>query len=246
MDAEHSQAIIMRIREIGESDLLVGALTPERGRIRGIAKGARRSRRRFANLDLFSLVTLEYEMKRGRDLHFLHSCRLLEAFTGLRRDFALLSLASYMVELTEALLPTGVADRAMFELLKWAFQRLSSGAHQGTLRIAFEARAMTLGGYGIRFDACCSCGRVYKGEGTALFSPEMGGIACSRCRSQSERMPALTAGSARALRRMQSGEWDPSSLPAIAPDGAAQIRRVLGLHMEYRLGRRLASAAYIE
>jgi DNA repair protein RecO (recombination protein O) len=191
-------------------------------------------------------VDLEYEPKRSGDLCFLHSCRLIDGFTGLRRGFSFLSMAGYMVELTEALVPSGVPDPAMFELLRQGLQGLSGGAPQGTIRVAFEARAMALAGYGIRFDDCGSCGRVYKGEGKALFRPDRGGIVCSGCGSESDGVPALATGSTQALRRMQSGEWDLGSGPGLDPGEAAQIRRVLDLHMGYRLGKRLKSARYIE
>jgi DNA repair protein RecO (recombination protein O) len=114
-----SPAIIMRIREFGESDLMVTFFTPERGRLKGVAKGARRSKRRFSNcLDLFCLTSLEYELKRKGDLYFLHSCKLIDGFQGVRSDFSALALACYMIELTETLFPLGVVDPNMFELLK--------------------------------------------------------------------------------------------------------------------------------
>ena len=60
MKTHISPAIIMRVKELGEADVLVTFLTPERGQLKGVAKGARRSRRRFANcLETFSLVSLE-------------------------------------------------------------------------------------------------------------------------------------------------------------------------------------------
>ena len=65
METYLSQAIIMRIREFGESDLLVTFFTPDKGQLKGVAKGARKSRKRFVNcLDVFSLVNLEYGLKR--------------------------------------------------------------------------------------------------------------------------------------------------------------------------------------
>ena len=119
MNAHVSPSIIMRIKEFGESDLLVTFFTSDRGRLKGIAKGARMSRRRFANcLDLFCLTNLEYELKRKGDLHFLHSCKLINGFPGVRDDFSSLSLASYMIELTEIPFPLGVVDQNMFGLLE--------------------------------------------------------------------------------------------------------------------------------
>ena len=101
----------MRVREIKESDLLVTFFAREKGLLRGVAKGARRSLKRFVNcFETFSLVNLEYET-RGEDKPcFLHSGKLQHAFQGLRTDFTALSKASYMIELTELLFPPGVSE----------------------------------------------------------------------------------------------------------------------------------------
>ncbi len=88
MTTHISHAIIMRTWEFGETDLLVSFFTSDKGRLKGVAKGARKSRKRFANcLDLLSLVKLEYELKRGRELYFLHSGKLVHAFPGIRSVF---------------------------------------------------------------------------------------------------------------------------------------------------------------
>ena len=65
MNIKSSTSIIMRVSEFGESDLLITFFTPTEGKIKGIAKGARRSKARFVNcLDIFSLVNLEYSQKK--------------------------------------------------------------------------------------------------------------------------------------------------------------------------------------
>jgi DNA repair protein RecO (recombination protein O) len=112
MKTHISPSIIMRTKEFGEADLLVTFFTPDKGRLKGVAKGARRSRKRFVNcLDIFSLVKLEYSLKREGGLYFLHSGKLINAFPELRSDFGALSKASYMVELTEILFPLGVLTK---------------------------------------------------------------------------------------------------------------------------------------
>ena len=119
METTISQSIVMRIKEFGETDLLVGFFSEDFGRLKGIAKGARKSKKRFPNcLDIFSLVKMEYQKGRKGDLYFLDSCRLIHGFPGLRCDYSSISLASYMIELTEILFPIGVPDKGMFELLK--------------------------------------------------------------------------------------------------------------------------------
>jgi DNA repair protein RecO (recombination protein O) len=241
-----SPAIILRVKEFGESDLLVSCLTQEEGRLRGVAKGARRSRKRFANcLDLFCLVNLEYAARRHGDLYLLHSCKLIQGFPRLRTDYTALTLASHMVEITERLFPPGVKDKEVFELLKRSFVRLDAGGPAGLVRAVFEARAMAHGGYGINTEACCVCNRPYEGKGRAVFVPDKGRIACLRCVRESGAAPGLDVPGVTTLRLMQSAPW--SVLEALNPPGEVigEIQAVLKRHTAYRLGEGFRSARYL-
>jgi DNA repair protein RecO (recombination protein O) len=247
MTSHISPAIIMWIKEFGESDLLVTFFTPDRGRLKGIAKGGRKSRRRFANcLDLFCLANLEYELKRKGDLHFLHSCRLINAFPQIRSDFYSLSLASNMIELAEILFPLGVVDRNMFDLLENSFNVLNRGVRKDVLSIFFNAKAMSLGGYRIDLNKCCVCGRNYKGEGRAIFRPNKGSICCLKCGEESATSPGLSPESIKMLALMQWGRWEMVEELSFTNDMIKDIKLVLKLHIEYRIGRRLKTAEYLE
>ncbi len=245
MNARISPSIIMRLRDFGESDLMVGFFTTDKGRLTGLAKGARRSRKRFANcLDLFCLVSLEYEKKRG-DLCFLHSCKLVEPFSGVRSDFSSLSLASYFVELTELLFPPGISGEGMFNLLKQALSGLDQGMGKEGLRVLFETKALSLGGYAIDLEKCGRCGRPYTGRGRAVFRPAQGGIACLRCEKESSVSPGLGPDSVKALRKIQSAPCNERWNIEVTGPMVYEIRAVLDLHMEYRLGRRLKTTGYL-
>lgn len=247
MEAFVSPSIILRTKEIGESDLLVTFFTADQGLLKGIAKGARRSRKRFVScLDHFSFSALEYTVKSGRDLCFLQSCRLLEHFPALRSSYALLSLASYMVELVEILSPLHVPDPSMFALLKQSFGALGCEEHQRVIRALFEARSMAIGGYRIQLKRCCRCGREYKGEGRAVFECSRGAIACLGCGKETDDSPGLSPPSVAVLERVQSG-WDPQEESFdLTETVMREIRSVLKKHIEYRIGRRLKTSAYLE
>jgi DNA repair protein RecO (recombination protein O) len=241
-----SASIIMRIKELGESDLLVTFFTSDKGRLKGIGKGARRSRRRFPNcLDLLSFARMEYERRKNRGLYFLHSCKLIDPFSNLRNDFYLLSLASYMVELTEILFPTEVADKNMFETLKNALIALDNGCKADILRVIFEAKAMALGGYRIALDTCCICGRPYTGKGIAVFKRDKGGIACLRCQQKTPLNPVLDPNSIRTLKLAQSATWSNPAMIILPDEILNEIRTVLKLHIEYRIGRKIKTDKYL-
>ncbi len=241
-----SESIITRTWEFGETDLLVSFFTADRGRLKGVAKGARKSSRRFANcLDSFCLTRLEYERKSGRDLYFLHSGKLIHGFPGLRTDFHALSLASYMVELAETLFPLGVVEPRMFTLLKNAFSALAGDTKKEQLRVFFEAKALALGGYGINFERCCDCGRSYAGEGRAVFKQKKGGIACLKCEKESARLPGLDPDAARELDQIQTTPLDDAQRATLTDTMMDEMKKVLRLHLRYSLGKELKTARYL-
>ena len=242
-----SRSIIMRTKEFGETDLLVTFFTPDKGRLKGIAKGARKSRKRFANcLDVFCLVDLEYSLKREGGLYFLNSGKLLNAFPGLRSEFAILSHASYMMELTEILFPWGVADRRMFELLGQSLDSLSKEEKTEIIPILFEVRAMALGGYGIDFDRCCICGRPYQGEGRGVFMREKGGIACLKCQQESAVSPGISPQAVNMMKLVQNKPLTSLEKLKFVNETVKEIRPILKLHREYHLGQRPKTTNYLE
>jgi DNA repair protein RecO (recombination protein O) len=241
-----SPAIIMRVREFGEADLLVSFFTPEKGRLKGVAKGARRSSKRFVNcLDSFSLVELEFQLKRADDLFFLTAGKLRNAYPGLRSDYANLARASYMIELTEVLFPLGVADPEVFRLLAGSFDLLDQGAGTIAVPVAFESRAMVLGGYGINLEKCCLCGRDYTGRGAAVFKRDRGGIACLKCQPETLLTPALSPEAVGLLERLQRRPLEVLREIELPDQWVEQVRPVLKLHREYRLERRLRTSKYV-
>jgi DNA repair protein RecO (recombination protein O) len=247
MTVQVSPAIIMRVREIRESDLLVIFFARDKGLLRGVAKGARRSLKRFVNcFETFSLVNLEYETKAEDAPCFLHSGKLQHAFQGLRADFTALSRASYMIELTELLFPAGVSELRMFDLLKDSLSALSEGECSARIPLAFELRALALGGYRINLEKCCRCGRTYKGEGLAVFIPERGAVACLKCRQPSATHPSLGPDAVKALARLQTGSLCESAPQDLTETVLGEISGILKLHREYRLEQKLRTTKYIE
>jgi DNA repair protein RecO (recombination protein O) len=78
-----TEALVLRSVEFGESDLIVHLLMPDAGRLTAIAKGARRSLRRFpGTLDLFNHLRVQVAQRRSAGLARLEQATLIEPFTS--------------------------------------------------------------------------------------------------------------------------------------------------------------------
>src|SRR5437867_12680442 len=97
-----TRAVVMRARTFGESDKIVTFLTRDLGKVAGIAKGAKRSKRRFVNvLEPFTHVDVRLHLRAHSELAFVAACELVDSHHSFARDLAKFAHASYMLELTD-------------------------------------------------------------------------------------------------------------------------------------------------
>src|SRR5512137_804594 len=117
--SQKTRAIVLRSLDYGESDRILTFLTDEVGKLKGIAKGARRSRRRFANaLEPFSLATILFSRRGSSGLSFIEGSDVINHFAGIRADLDGTLVAAYVAELAEQFSVEGKKNLPLFELLK--------------------------------------------------------------------------------------------------------------------------------
>jgi recombinational DNA repair protein (RecF pathway) len=134
----------------------------------------------------------------------------------------------------------------MFEILKRSLKALAENEAFGMIADLFEIMAMSQGGYSINLDKCCICGRKYMGEGSAVFKPEKGGIACLKCQHISAVTPCMSPDTVELFRCMQSRMFEIFDGSQAPNECIIEIRPVLKLHREYRLERHPKSISYLE
>lgn len=176
----HCEAVVLRHLDFGESDRIVSLLTAEFGVQKGFAKGARNSRKRFgAALEPFTQVVAHWRSGRGQ-LWMLQEMELLNSRAELCRELQRLALASYAVELVEALLEEGQPHQQIFELLCAFLDFLEQGGDAATARLLFELRFVYLLGYIPHLLHCSECLKIFHDE-PLRFDAESGGSLCLLC-----------------------------------------------------------------
>jgi len=120
-----AQAIVLRHRNWGEADRILGLFTLEMGKVQAIAKGVRRPRSRKAgHLEPFTHVKLL--LARGRNIAIITQAEAIDQFTTLREDMLLTTYASYVVELLDRFTYEEGENRQLFRLLRNTLARLCS------------------------------------------------------------------------------------------------------------------------
>jgi DNA repair protein RecO (recombination protein O) len=202
MPAFSSEALVLQVRPAGEADVLADFLTPDRGRLRGLAKGAKKSRKRFANcLEPACLVRLQLFEKPTNPWVRLEAGELIDGFAAIRRDFRKWGVAGFICELTRELVPPRDPHPAVFDLLREALLRLEGRAPAEEVGPIFQWKLLKLAGYGFSLQVCPGCGRTGNDFERAIFSSRKTALVCPDC-GGGEQGLSLSPGTLSSLRQV--------------------------------------------
>jgi DNA repair protein RecO (recombination protein O) len=241
-------AIVLRVRPFGESDKIVSFLTEKHGKITGIAKGAKYSRKRFVNsLEPFAQVTLRYEDRLHGNLAFLLSAELAFIYKELTLSLERISYASYLVEITDGLIAERDENHSIFEHLKDGLCHLEQQGPSLRFVTAYELRLLRLTGYQPVLDRCKTCGaeiREQAGE-RWYFSAMDGGVLCAYCSGARRELVPLGANAVKMLTHLQEGQNLPDSPVLLSARVVHEIRATVSSFIQYHVDREIKSAPFL-
>ena len=118
MAARVSETYVLRTYPFRESDLIVSFFTRDQGKLRGVARRAKKPKSNFGSgLERLSLVNLSYSQKENRELVNLNSCDLLQSQFNLLADFDASVALDYVAEVSEHMLPPQEPNERFFRLI---------------------------------------------------------------------------------------------------------------------------------
>lgn len=183
-------AITLKSRKWGEADRIVTFYTRELGKIRGVARGARRLKSRMgAALEPLTMCDLNLFEKSGDSLYRVSQVDLVEPFVRFREDLTVMAAAARMVNVVGAVTPDGDPDPQLFETLEQGLRSLVSSDDPALTALLFQIRLLGLTGFRPQTDHCAACGRTRVIQ-EPQFSPASGGIVCAVCAAH-QRFPCL-------------------------------------------------------
>jgi DNA repair protein RecO (recombination protein O) len=174
-------AIILRSRKWGDADRIVTFYSKSLGKIRGVARGARRQKSRFgAALEPFSVCRLNLFEKVGDSLFRISHVDLVRSSQVLREDLNLMDSAARMVNVVAAITPDGDPDPLLFDTLEQGLASLHESEDPAFTALLFQIRLLGLTGFRPQTDHCAACGKAHV-VGEPQFSPIAGGLVCLTC-----------------------------------------------------------------
>lgn len=202
-----TDAIVLHSFDYLESSRILRLVTRDGGVRSVLAKGVRRSSRRFGSaLDLFAQGSAHLHAKPGRDLDTLSGFDVVRSRPLLGEDMGRFAGASAIAELTLRF-GRDAADSGLFDAVADALDALSASSADEALTatLASAWRIVAELGFAPAIDICGECHDVLGDEETVLFSHRAGGALCRRCGRLAVSGRTLPAEARSTLRRFLAG-----------------------------------------
>jgi DNA repair protein RecO (recombination protein O) len=247
MAEQHSfrvEGVVLRHADWGETDRLLTLYTRERGKVRAIAKGARKIRSRKAgHLEPFTRVTLQ--LARSHDLPIVTQADTLDAYLPIHENLVMTSQAAYIVELLDRFTyEDDTENYGIFRLLTEVLSRLEKEPDPWLAIRYYEVRLLDLLGYRPHWFECANCGREIKAE-DQYFSAARGGVLCPSCGRGQPGVWPLSVEALKYLRHFQRSTYPEAQRARPAPEVRTEVESLLQHYVTYLLERALNSPRFI-
>jgi DNA repair protein RecO (recombination protein O) len=240
-----TDAIILRRSDFGEADRLLTVFTPDRGKLRLMAKGVRKiTSRKAGHVELFMLTDML--IAHGRTWDIISQAEVVESYRDLREDLDKTSLAYYLAELMDRFTEEHDPNQPLFELLALTLARLSHVDDPAVTVRFFEMHLLGLTGFQPQLHFCVACEEVIEPVETNYFHFVDGGVLCPQhgpARPNAEIIPLPVL---KVLRYLQTEPWERAAKLQLTPTTRQQVESLLLDYITFLLERQLKSVDFLK
>lgn len=230
-----SRSIILRTRDLRESDKLVTVFTEKEGKLTAVAKGVKKPKsslrgcvQPFCHSQLF--------FSQGREMDLITQGRLLDFFGNSREDLSRTLYIMYMMELLDKSLMDKVPLPHLYLTLVEVLELMDQEGFNPLLVRYFESQLLTHLGYRPVLDRCVGCGSRLSDHYT--FSLADGGLVCAACPTGNNRRINLRGDCLALLRLLSQGTLPAIRRVKVSPEAMRQLEYFLELYLEYHVERK--------
>ncbi len=237
MSLYRDTGVVLRTYKLGEADRIVVILTAERGKVRAVAKGVRKTKSRLGGrLEPLSHVSLLMYEGRG-ELDLVSQVEAIDSIAPLLSDLDRLTQALAVAEAIDQLALDREPAPHLYRMLVGVLRTLETNPSPLVVP-AFFWKLMAAEGSRPELDGCVRCGEE---QGLVAFDMEEGGVLCRSCR----RGVAISADALRLTRMILGGRMNEAFAEPASPV-TAEVSHLAMTSFEHLIERRLRSIAVFE
>jgi DNA repair protein RecO (recombination protein O) len=243
MALKESEAIVLRTYPLRESDLLVTLFTRMEGKVKGVARAAMKSRRRFGGaLEPLTYVRAFYDDRERQELARLDSCEVIESPLANEVGYARAVALAHVAELLDELLPDREASDAVFRLSLAVLYELRGDALWMPVTY-FELWMTRLMGFLPEFGECAVCGCSLDGNRSFYHALADGVVCIDDKRIASSELSIESRKIATQMLRSRVSEFAAIDWPKAV---CADLRKFLIQILERHIEKKLVTAGMLE
>jgi len=177
-----TRAVVLKSQRWGEADRIVTLYTEKLGKIRGIARGARRMKSRLGGtLEPFGVIDLTVFEKSPETLVRISQVDIIKSFRKIREDLTVMTAAARMVNMIKAITVDRDPNSSIFNTLVGGLHSLEDEGDPGLCSLLLQVHVLGQTGFRPQTDHCADCNAEID-LAKAQFSPRSGGLVCRSCR----------------------------------------------------------------
>ena len=243
MALKESEAIVLRTYPLRESDLLVTLFTRLEGKLKGVARAAKKSKRRFGGaLEPLTYVRAVYDERERQELVRLDSCEVIESPMSGEVTFARATALAHVAELLDQLMPDREASDVVFRLTLAVIAELRGSALWMPVTY-FELWMTRLMGFLPEFAECAVCGRSLNGTRAYWHALADGLVCVDDKRIASSEMSPESRKIAAQMLKSRASEFAGIEWPKVL---GADLRKFLIQILERHIEKKLVTAGMLE
>ncbi len=242
-----TEAVVLTSIDYGESDKIVTFYALDCGKIKGIAKGARNSKKRFVNsLEPFAYVRLGFFKKEKRELVRVDYADLIDSFPGIKKDIEKIAFGSSFLELLNNLVGEEHKNPKAFVLLLRFLNALNDIGDFKRLMPLYELRLVSILGYRPSLNTCVICKSRVDDEKGVSFSIAKGGVICLSCKSAAGMLKSLSSETIKVFKNSLKVESIELANMRLGDIGTGEAKKILREFITYQLGKSPKSWRFID
>lgn len=236
-------AIVLKRTDVGEADRLLTLLTAERGKLRAVAKGARKPMaRKTGHVELFNFVALSVHV--AREIDIITQAQTIEPFLAVRDDLDRLGYAYYFAELIDRFVEEEMEQRDVFDLMYNALHWLGETAQLPRTARYFEIQLLDTLGYRPQLHICIQSKEELLPEEN-FFSPEGGGMLKPEYRSLYRDAISVPVNALKVLRFLQGHSHAQVEQLNLSTQVESEVEAILHYYITHLLERNLKSIDFL-
>lgn len=235
---------VLNKKDLRETSMLADFFTKDFGKIKGELKGIRADQKKFgSNLEIGSLNEIVFYQKRSL-IHLVDQCDLRKNLDFTKHQNSTISLALYLVELINLVMPPEEINIAVFNLLDNALSELATENALHAKHI-FQIKLLKLSGFRPHIDSCISCNKDIEQE-KALFSLKLGGLLCQNCSLRDTNAKPILEGTIASLKHIEKSDWQQALRLRLLPQIKNELDELLLSFFDFHLEKRPKSLRFID